>query len=107
MLPADYEPTQIAGSIQAITSNLQTRPPNGELVERLLKKYGRGDKPQVTIAFYRKIADLVEKHGDRAYQAVAEAMAQSVNKRSATRYFAKSVVLKFRELGWWDQKLAA
>jgi hypothetical protein len=34
-------------------------------------------------------------------------IAQSVNKRSATRYFAKAVVLKFRDLGWWDQKLAA
>jgi len=103
MLPSDHEPTQIAASIQSVTSTLQSRPPNGELVERLLKKFGRGDKPQVTIAFYRKLAELVETHGDRAYQAVAEAIAQSVGKRSPTRYFAKTVVLKFRELGWWEQ----
>jgi hypothetical protein len=58
------------------------------------------------MAFYRKIADLVEKHGDRAYQAVAEAIAQLVGTRSPTYYFAKIIVLKSRDLGWWAQKLA-
>jgi hypothetical protein len=95
-------PTPLGETMPAITGNLQCLQPHHELVQRLLRKFGRGDKPSVTTAFYHKIADLVEKHGDRAYQAVAEAMAQSVGKRSPTRYFARTVVIKFRELGWWN-----
>jgi hypothetical protein len=52
----------------------------------------------------RKIANLVETHGDRAYQAVAEAIAQSVGTDRPIAYFSKSVVIKFKKLGWWHPK---
>jgi hypothetical protein len=102
MTPDDMDPSPLTAVIPEAVNNLTTRAPGQSLVQRLRSKYGLGNNPAKRMALYRKIERLVEQHGDRAYQVVAEANAQAHGLQYADRYFCKTVVCKFKELGWWN-----
>src|SRR5262249_5587313 len=99
---SDMEPSPLCADIPQAVSNLVNSAPGSDLVSRLRSKYGLGANPAKRLAFYRKIERLVEKHGDRAYQVVAEANAQAHGLQYADRYFCKTVATMFKQLGWWN-----
>jgi hypothetical protein len=103
MTPSDLEPSELNQSIGTAMNNILSRSaPTHGIASRLRAKFGLGAIPKATIGFYEKIERIVEANGDRAYQAVAESMAQSVGKRYPANYFAKAVIGKLKELGWWN-----
>jgi hypothetical protein len=64
---------------------------------------GLGTNPAKRLALYRQLERLVEKHGDRAYQVIAESIAQAVDMDVPDRYFCKTVVAKFKDLRLWNE----
>lgn len=74
-------------------------PSRRDIHDRLVRRFGWGAKPAARRALYKRLCDLVELHGERAMDAIAEAAAQAAGAHSPGRYFCKVVNAKLRERG--------
>lgn len=66
---------------------------------RLERKFGLGSRPTVRAAFYERLEQLVDEHGERAYVAIASAAADAIGKEDPGRYFTRVATLRLRERG--------
>jgi hypothetical protein len=103
MTQPDPEPSQLNQSLGIAVNNLLQKQAT-DVIDRLRRKYGLGANPAKRMAFYQRVQEIVDKHGDPAYEAVSEAVAQSVGKLHPDRYFCKAVANKLKELKIWTKK---
>jgi hypothetical protein len=98
----DPEPSELNQAVgTAMTNLLEQQGTN--IIDRLRRKYGLGANPSKRMAFYKRLQEIVDKHGDPAYQAISEAVAQAVGKLHPDRYFSKAVVNKLKDLKLWTR----
>lgn len=72
------------------------------IVDRLIKRYGKGPKPNARLSLYRRIQLAVDTHGEPAYRVVSECvLAAEVAGCNRHLYFCKAVKLRLIEAGLW------
>lgn len=77
---------------------------DGSVAARLQRKFGLGDQPKKRMMLFRRLEQMVERHGDLVVDLISEAVACSVGKEHPGRYFARAIVLKLNEKGLYNGK---
>lgn len=71
------------------------------IVERLSKKFTAGDRPSVRMRLYERVAAIVARHGEGAYQILSATVAESGFAGRPDRWFARTIKLRLLEAGYW------
>lgn len=58
----------------------------GTIVERLERRFGLGDRPDLARKLYAQVQTWVDEGGEERYRLVSEVVAQAVSARSPGRY---------------------
>lgn len=96
---AEPEPPAPAPKATLTGRTLPRGMPSG-IAQRLERKFGLGTNKPARRKLYLMLEAAVEQHGDAAYQAISEAVAQAVAARGDPgRYFARAVKLKLADRG--------
>lgn len=69
------------------------------IVERLVRKFGLGDRPDCRRKFYGRIAEMASKYGQQVLDLVSVAAAQASSARQPGRYFCACVKVLAAERG--------
>lgn len=69
------------------------------ILEKLRRRFGKGQDPARREALYRRICSMVEQHGEKAYKLLCEAAAEAAGARFPDRYFCTAIVRKFTDNG--------
>lgn len=71
-----------------------------DIVDRLKRRFPLGDKPDLALALYERVAAIVEEEGDRAYHILCTAADDAIRARTTpARYFRWLVMRRFRDRG--------
>lgn len=70
-----------------------------ELQDKLMRRFGPGDKPMIRRALYERLGRIVEEYGDAALHVIATAAADAVGRRNNGRYFAFVVMRRLVDRG--------
>lgn len=73
-----------------------------DIVQRLKRRFPVGSKPELRLALYERIGQLVEDRGDVAYHVVAEVAADAAGKRNPAHWFCFVVIRRLIERGIID-----
>ncbi len=69
------------------------------VAQRLERRFGAGDRPEIRRKFYLHLAKLVEDHGETVLEAISIASAQAAGARQPDRYFCSVVKCILLERG--------
>lgn len=77
------------------------------IAERLVSRFGLGDKPEIRRRFYRRLQHAVDLYGDRAYEQICEAVTDAMKATSPARFFCSAIKsrLIIREMDVWEKRL--
>lgn len=70
-----------------------------EVVERLKRRFPIGSRPELRLALYERLGQLVEAEGEPALHVIATAAADAAAARNPGHYFAFVVMRRLRERG--------
>lgn len=70
------------------------------VVDRLIRKFGDGDKPQLRRALFQRLSEEVELRGDDVLRIISECVVASETATYKDRYFCASVTRRLREAGY-------
>jgi len=71
----------------------------GQVYERLMRRFPPGARPELRMALYRRLDQLVEAEGEAAYCVIATVAADAAGKREPGKYFAFVVLRRLMERG--------
>lgn len=74
------------------------------VVDKLTERFGMGDKQEATIRLYRRISQIVQKHGDPATEIVNNCAANAEFARNRGVYFRMTVRLALMDAGFWHDR---
>lgn len=69
------------------------------VAQRLESKFGLGTRPDLRRALFKRLEQLVDTEGERAYIVIASAAADSAGKDNPGHYFTRVVTLRLYERG--------
>lgn len=69
------------------------------VADRLQRRFGLGNKPDVRRGLYERLQLAVEVHGQRAFTAIRTVAAEADGKRKPDRYFCRAAICRLREAG--------
>lgn len=70
-----------------------------QVMTKLQQKFGAG-RDERRVALYKRIGAMVELHGEPAWKALCECVAQAAGAKAPDRYFCAAVVRCFSERGF-------
>lgn len=72
-----------------------------EVVTKLQRHFGLGDKPTLRLALYERVARLIEEEGEECLHVVATVVEDAMRARTDKgRYFANVVLRRLRDRGF-------
>lgn len=72
------------------------------IAERLQRKLGLGDRPDLRRALYVRLERLVAEKGEGCYYTIATVVEDSNGKLNPGKFFAKIVLLRLMERGYLE-----
>lgn len=94
----------IASLGQVLENGAQPKSPNekgaNHLVDRLIRKFGSGAKPQLRSALYERLSREVDLGGEDVMRIISECVLASESATYKDRYFCAAVTRRLREAGF-------
>lgn len=75
-------------------------PAESNIVQRLVRKFGDGAKPQLRRALYERLSREVELNGEKVFRIISEVIVASESATYKDRYFCAAVTRRLREAGY-------
>jgi len=84
----------------AVPTAIGAKMTGSELVDRLVRNFGLGDKPLLRMALYNRLGDVVDEHGERALQIIATVIDDAKCRGdNESHYFAFVVMKRLQDRG--------
>ncbi len=77
------------------------------IADRLWKRFGPGDEPEIRRQLYERLQHEAIQHGDAVYRIIQTAFASAQSANNPDRYFAAAVTRRLREQGFLVQPEAS
>ena len=85
---------------QRLAESGNGKPSADHVVERLIRKFGDGDKPQLRRALFQRLSAEAELRGEDVLRIISECVLASESATYKDRYFCAAVTRRLREAGF-------
>ena len=70
-----------------------------DIAAKLEQKFGLGTRPDLRRQLYKRLEQIVDQEGERAFVCIATAAADAIGKNQPGHYFARVVMVRLMERG--------
>lgn len=85
---------------QRLAESANGKPSADHIVERLIRKFGDGQKPKLRRALFERLSREAELNGEEVLRIISECVLSSETATYKDRYFCAAVTRRLREAGY-------